>query len=546
MTVVGLSNPSSRSEWIAAGWPIAPWETFPAVDPAIEVSLLIAVHVPWPAASLRRALEPTIEFLHQRWGAAFEVILAPFGVERPGETLTSAVNSLAPGGTPLRVLPAIATGGDVHGLALRAAFLQARGRVLFTLNPEQPCDPAFFQRAFEELANGVDLVHANRRMPESRFRIPVRVLPFVYARHRLGLAFNFLVKLLLPIATTDTHAGNLAMSRRMASEGFALQRFPGFLFDVELSLIASTLSFRQKDLPERLYLSEEKPSSRVFRETFTIAWRLPILWWRHLRGWYAPMRRPEAITADDWGISPAVNEGILSLVQAGVVRRVSMLATGDHLHHMLEPLLTLASQGRVSIGLHFNLTHGSAIAEGPAAFLRIWMTAGGQRRRCLEGQVREALQHQLGLLRDAGVAVTYLDGHHHTHVVPGVMEQLAVSLKREGIEEVRLPYEPSLWFSRLAPLNVLSLFSRRTFRRHGFGFRRVVYPQKRHFLDQGRLRALLSRHPDAEVIVHPAVADDFAAFAVADPYSAGRVAEYRALRMLGIGLPPPDPRALPV
>ena len=544
--MTNLSRPSSRVGWIAAGWSPSPWETLPAVDPAIEISLLVAVHVPWPAESLRRALEPTIQFLRRRWGHAFEVLVAPFGLEPPGEPVSWAVEALAPAGTSLRVLPLLVTGGDVHGLALRAAFLQATGKVLATLNPEQPCDPAFFQRAFDEVAQGIDLVHANRRMAESRFRIPVRVLPFVYSRHRLGLAFNWLVKLLLPIVTTDTHAGNLAMSRRMATEGFALQRFPGFLFDVELSLIASTLGLRQKDLPERLYLSEEKASSRVFRETFTIAWRLPILWWRYLRGYYAPMRRPDAITADDWGISPAVNEGILSLVRAGVVKRVSMLATGAYLRHELPPLLELSKQGRVAIGLHFNLTHGSSVADGPAAFLRSWMTARGVRRIGLEAQVRDALHEQLDLLRAAGVAPRYLDGHHHTHIVPGVIDQLAASLKSEGIEEVRLPYELSLWFSRLAPLNVLSLFSRRTLRRHGFGFRRVIYPQKRHFQDQGRLRALLSRFPEAEVIVHPAVADDFAAFSVRDPYSAGRVAEYRALRMVGMGLPPPDREALPI
>ena len=528
-----LSTAVSRTGWVTAGWSIAPWPALPSVDSAVEVSLLVAVQIPWPVESLRTALAPTIVFLRQKWGDAFEVIVAPFGIQRSGDELAWLPPSLAPAGTPLRILPLMPTNGDVHGLALRAAFLEARGKVLFTLNPEQPCDPAFFQRAFDEVAKGIDLVHANRRMPDSRFRIPVRVLPFVYARHRLGLAFNRLVKLLLPIVTTDTHAGNLAMSRRMATEGFALQRFPGFLFDVELSLIASTLSLRQKDLPERLYLSEEKPSSRVFRETFTIAWRLPILWWRYLRGLYAPMRRPEAITADDWGISPGVNEGILMLVQERVVQRVSMLATGQHLQHDLSSLLELESQGRVAIGLHFNLTHESAIADGPGAFIRRWMTMRGPKKVRLAAEVRDQLQRQLGLLRAAGVRPAYLDGHHHAHIVPGVVSAIADVLKAEGIEEVRLPYEPSLWFTRLAPLNVLALLSRKTLRRHGFRSRRVMYPQKRDFLDQGRLRALLSRDPEAEVIVHPAVTDDFAAFAVADPYSEGRVIEFRALQMLG-------------
>lgn len=533
MTARELSSPASRIGRIAAGWSVAPWESLPTVDPAIEVSLLIAVHVPWAPEALRNTLQPTVEFLRQRWGDAFEVIVAPYGSERPGEIPSPAAESLAPAGTPLRVLPTLVCGGDVHGRALRAAFLQSRGKVLFTLNPEQPCDPAFYQRAFDELSGGVDLVHANRRMPESRFRIPVRVLPVVYTRHRLGLLFNWLVKLLLPIVTTDTHAGNLGMSRRMATAGFALQRFPGFLFDVELSLIASSLVLKQKDLPERLYLAEEKPSSRVLRETVTIAWRLPILWWRYWRGLYGFLPEPQGITADDWGISPAVNEGILTLVRDGVVRRVSILATSAHLRHDLAPLLDLAKQGRVVLGLHFNVTHEATIADGPAAFIRRWVMARGGRRRELQSRLREALQQQLQMLLDAGVVPGYLDGHHHAHIVPGVLDQLAPALKSAGIEEIRLPYATALWFSRLAALNVMSLLSRATLGRHGFRYRRVIYPQKRDFLDQGRLRALLARHPSAEVIVHPAARDDFALFGVQDPYTEGRVDEYRALRMLG-------------
>lgn len=528
------AKPASGLGWVAAGWSIAPWATLPSAVFTLEVSLLVPVHVPRPVEWVRRAMAPTIAFLRERWGASFEVILAPCGPVGVGDDLGYSLGNLAAPGTPLQLLPTIPAGGDVHGLALRAAFLKSRGRVLFTLNLEQPCDPAFFQRAFDEVSKGIDLVHANRRMPESRFRIPVRVLPFVYARHRLGLAFNRLVKLLLPVATTDTHAGNLAMSRRMATEGFALQRFPGFLFDVELSVIASTLSMGQKDLPERLYLSEEKPSSRVFRETVTIAWRLPILWWRFLRGLYAPMgRAPEAITADDWGISPAVNEGILELAKQGVVRRVSILADSEHLRHQLAPLLALASEGRVALGLHFNLTYGSAIAEGPGSLIRRWMMTRGERKMQLKAEVRGELQRQLGVLHAAGVRATYLDGHHHAHIVPGVLETIADLLQGVGIKEVRLPYDTSLWFSRLAPLNVLAILSRGTLRRHGFRFRPVVYPQRKHFLDQGRLRALLARNPRAEVIVHPAVADDFAAFGVSDPYSGGRVTEYRALQMLG-------------
>src|ERR1700716_3134304 len=135
-----------------------------------------------------------------------------------------------------------------------------------------------------------------------------------------------MVRMLLPSETRDTSAGNLALSRRMASTAFALQSAEGFLFDLELALIATDFGFEQRDLPERLFLYEEKTVSRMAEEVRTIFFGVPKLWWRHVRGYYRQKPMPGAITADDWGISPAVNRGVLDLARRGAVRRVSMLA----------------------------------------------------------------------------------------------------------------------------------------------------------------------------------------------------------------------------
>jgi predicted glycoside hydrolase/deacetylase ChbG (UPF0249 family) len=35
------------------------------------------------------------------------------------------------------------------------------------------------------------------------------------------------------------------------------------------------------------------------------------------------------ISADDWGLSPDINEGILDLARRGIVRRVSVLSSGS-------------------------------------------------------------------------------------------------------------------------------------------------------------------------------------------------------------------------
>jgi hypothetical protein len=97
-----------------------------------------------------------------------------------------------------------------------------------------------------------------------------------------------------------------------------------------------------------------------------------------------------------------------------------------------------------------------------------------------------------------------------------------------------VPYDRTVWFSRLAPVNLLSLIARRSFDQQGLRYRRVVYPQRKDFRDPARLRMRISRDPEAEVIVHPAFEDDFARCGVDDSYASERVTEFRALRMLGL------------
>ena len=446
-----------------------------------EVSLLVAVPPRHRGRPVDETLAPVVSLFESRWPGDFEVI---------------------------------AVEDALRGAALREAFEKSTGRVIMTLHPEQPCDPSFFLRAYDELSKGADLVRANRRLAESRFRIPVSVLPKVYARHRYGLAFNRVVRTLLPrIETRDTSAGNLVMTRRLATVAFALQSARGFLFDLELAVIATDGGFLQRDLPERLLLYEEKTVARIGSELETILFGLPKLWWRHVRGYYRRHALPAAITADDWGISPAVNRAIVDLVSRGVVRRVSMLADGDFLHESLEDL----RKHDVEIGLHFHLTQKTT----PVRFLMRWMTSR------MSDSVRAELRRQLDVLVAAGVKPVYLDGHEHVHIVPGLVAAIAPVLEEYGIRTIRLPYDRSLWWSRLAPVNVLSIFLRRTLDARGFRYRRVVYPQPKHWRDTARLLAHITRHEDVEVIVHPAVERDFD-----DAYASDRQNEYRTLRAL--------------
>jgi predicted glycoside hydrolase/deacetylase ChbG (UPF0249 family) len=395
------------------------------------------------------------------------------------------------------------------------------------LNPEQPCALEFYARAVAALdRDGCDLVRASRRAPGSEFRFPVRLLPIVHGRYRLGALFNRWLRGTLPVPVGDTQSGCYALTRRLAEQAFAVQCTSGFLFDVELSLAAAGHELREVELACEFAFEREKSGGRVLSEIATIRRELPRIRARWRMGCYRPLVAPRAITADDWGISPAVNRGILELARAGVVRRVSMMPTCPFLTVGLDELLRIPG---VECGLHLNLTHGYGMSSAQW-LLRMALPLPGRER--LRARAREELDAQLSELERAGVPVSHVDGHRHVHLTPGVVDAIAPGIRAHGIRRVRLPYDPGLWLSTKAPVNLLSLLARRRIERLGFEALPCIYPQRRHFLDHGLLRRELVQNPGAEVIVHPAERDDFAEHGVEDPYTEGRVTEFRALRML--------------
>lgn len=514
---------------------LGPWARLPERDPSQGFSLLVPL--PLDSSSViqteevidtlgrvSRALEPL---------GAGEILLIPFG-NRASSSHPELLEILRRSSGRVRALaPASANG---RGAALRDGFLESRGRLILALQPEQPVNPEFYLAAAARIlsapAASPVLVRGNRRKAESRFRIPVRLLPWVYGRHRLGLLFNRLVRWLLPaVRTTDTQSGAWAASREFARQAFALQISTDFLAELELSLTAAGLGVREQEIAVRTELPQEKSPRRVAWESARIVLELPGLAWRFRQGFYAPAPLPTGITSDDWGISPGVNDGIVELARLGVIRRISVLADAPYAATRLHELKQIPG---VELGLHFNLTYGPhALASSPGRFLAKWVLARGSARLALSREVRASLLRQLEKFESAtGQAPAYLDGHHHIHLVPGLLDAVADLLKERGIQTLRLPYVPSLWLSSKAPLVLLSALASSAMQRHGFRTQPCLYPQRQHFYDAGRMRALLASDPSAEVIVHPASYDDIATLEHPDSYGAQRVAEFRALRML--------------
>jgi SAM-dependent methyltransferase len=258
-------------------------------EKAPRVSLLI------PAREANEMIEVTLrkshEFLSKRFPGSFEIILIPNPAPGTAELELKAqlkhaeeVVARYPG---VRTVPHLSPPGiPGKGAALRTAFLASKGEIVCFTDADLPYDLSFFDQAFARLDLGYDLITANRRHGESRFDIPISLLPLAYGRHRLGLLFNRVVRWFFPVQTTDTQAGIKALSRRLAEKAFRLQRCPGFFFDLEMILVNRAQGWAQAEIPVSLKLNSEKSTVRIIREAILALYWLGRIWQGHLTGHY--------------------------------------------------------------------------------------------------------------------------------------------------------------------------------------------------------------------------------------------------------------------
>lgn len=230
------------------------------------------------------------------------------------------------------------------------------------------------------------------------------------------------------------------------------------------------------------------------------------------------------ITADDWGMSPGVNEGILKLAKEGVVRRVSCMANGRFLTHGLEELKQVKN---LEAGLHFDLTFGKTFSQK----LRLVWNAFFLPQK-LRAFVTEEFRSQWKSLVSLGLNPSYVDGHHHVHLLPGVLKALIFEGRFAGVKNVRTVTDPRLLFSLKLPVVLLSHWGKPLLQKAGLGTLPCWYPKIERIGEarfRNHLRALTLK---TEVIVHPAQVDDFALHGIEDPYTDGRLGEFKVLEGL--------------
>jgi chitin disaccharide deacetylase len=235
------------------------------------------------------------------------------------------------------------------------------------------------------------------------------------------------------------------------------------------------------------------------------------------------------VTGDDFGFSRGVNRAVVEAYESGVLTNASLVVNADA---AAEAVALARCRPDLAVGLHLVVVDGAATLP-PSVIPRL-ADAGGRFRRSpvsaglvyqFSGAARSQLQReiraQLERFRDTGLELSHVDGHHHMHLHPVVLEIL-VGLAREfRIPAIRLPSEelgPALAFDgrNLAGkalwsgvFGLLRLHGERRLRDTGIAFSERVYG----LLETGRVTEpyLLDLIPRVradcvEIYCHPAFA----------------------------------------
>ncbi|WP_405156676.1 carbohydrate deacetylase [Paenibacillus sp. FSL K6-0108] len=147
------------------------------------------------------------------------------------------------------------------------------------------------------------------------------------------------------------------------------------------------------------------------------------------------MSKQVIINADDFGLSPGVNQGIIQAYQAGGITSTSMMVNMPGFDHALSLAKSLPDLG---IGLHFNLTYGRPVSD--PAFVPSLVKPDGSFHQCQCGFIRDVadiakeLDAQWNVLVQAPLSPTHLDSHQLLHQNdPIIFQIMAEKAVRENI-----------------------------------------------------------------------------------------------------------------
>lgn len=172
------------------------------------------------------------------------------------------------------------------------------------------------------------------------------------------------------------------------------------------------------------------------------------------------------MTGDDFGIAPEVDAAIVRAAGQGALHRASLLAAGAS---AISACASARELPALRVGIHLALVDVAPVlppSQVPTLVTREGRFPRSYRHflmRFMAGTIRldeveREWRAQIDRAVRQGIRPAHLNSHQHLHVLPPLFAIARRLAKAFGINEVRVPYEPSSWrVGRVGWIRTLSI-----------------------------------------------------------------------------------------
>jgi dolichyl-phosphate beta-glucosyltransferase len=200
------------------------------------------------------------------------------------------------------------------GFSIRNGILNSRGKYIIFTDVDMAYSKRNLLAVLERLESGHPLIVGNRRLPDSVYVVNNTLVKYVYRRHRMGVAFNALVRLMFGLTTRDTQSGLKGFSRSAAARIFPQLYTDGFLFDIEIFIRSKALGIPVTEVAVQLTYEDDITTVGQFRHLLTVIPELIHIKMLEIRGAYEtremlPIAPEGQIESADERAAPAAGAG---------------------------------------------------------------------------------------------------------------------------------------------------------------------------------------------------------------------------------------------
>lgn len=130
------------------------------------------------------------------------------------------------------------------------------------------------------------------------------------------------------------------------------------------------------------------------------------------------------LNADDFGLSPSINKGIVECIQQGLISSTTMMMNTPY----TDEAIALAKEHNLkNVGIHLNLTYGKSVL--PASEVPSLVDENGTFHYvCMLGyytqylDAKKELRAQIEKFLASGLTPTHLDHHHYFNEIPNILK----------------------------------------------------------------------------------------------------------------------------